>query len=242
MGLVNDLKTMWHAMTFRQSGRTHAERLESYYHSQARTYDEFRAQLLHGRPELIRQVSFPPGGRAVDLGGGTGSNLELLGDRLALLEEVILVDLCPAMLAQARQRIQRRGWRNVHAVEADASTYEPPHGPVDLVLFSYSLTMMPDWFAAIDQAYRMLRGGGQIAVTDFYVSRKWPAEDRTRHSFFRRVYWPAWFSWHNVFLSPDHLPYLQGRFRTEYLAERLGKVPYQFGVRAPYYVFLGRKL
>ena len=53
---------------------------------------------------------------------------------------------------------------------------EPPEAPVDVVTFSYSLTMIPDWFAAIENALRMLRPGGQIGVVDFYVSRKYPAQ------------------------------------------------------------------
>jgi len=34
--------------------------------------------------------------------------------------------------------------------------------PVDVVTFSYSLSMMPDWLAALDNAKRILRPGGQI--------------------------------------------------------------------------------
>ena len=50
-----------------------------------------------------------------------------------------------------------------------------------------------------------------------------------------------WFGWDNVFLTPDHVNYLQHRFQTVQLIEGLGKVPYMLGLKAPYYVFLGRK-
>ena len=50
-----------------------------------------------------------------------------------------------------------------------------------------------------------------------------------------------WFGWDNVFLNPDHLQYLQHRYQTVQLIEGLGKVPYMLGLKAPYYVFLGRK-
>ena len=53
-----------------------------------------------------------------------------------------------------------------------------------------------------------------------------PAPGMRRHSNFRRFFWPTWFGHDNVFPSPDHLPWLQGRFRTVKLEERLGKVPY----------------
>jgi len=135
----------------------------------------------------------------------------------------------------------KRWNRNVETVAADATTYEPDGGPVDAVTFSYSLTMIPDWFAAVDQAHALLGPGGMIGVVDFYVARKWPEAGRRRHSAFQRLFWPAWFGWDNVFPSPDHLPYLQARFRTVCLEERLGRVPYLPGLKAPYYIFWGRK-
>src|SRR5262249_53869094 len=132
-------------------------------------------------------------------------------------------------------------WGNVHTVHADATTYEPPGDPVDLVTFSYSLTMIPDWFRAMQHAYDLLCPGGIIGVVDFYVSRKWPGGGLRRHSGFQRVFWPAWFGMDNVFLSPDHLPWLQAHFETIMLQEHFGKVPYLLGLRAPYYIFVGRK-
>jgi S-adenosylmethionine-diacylgycerolhomoserine-N-methlytransferase len=73
------------------------------------------------------------------------------------------------------------------------------------------------------------------------VSRKWPAPGRVKHSAFRRFFWPLWFGYDNVFLSGDHIPYLQSRFETVQLEERLGRMPYLLDFKAPYYVFIGRK-
>jgi S-adenosylmethionine-diacylgycerolhomoserine-N-methlytransferase len=140
----------------------------------------------------------------------------------------------------ARQRIAEKKWENVEAVEADATVFQPPGGPVDVVTFSYSLTMIPDWFAAIDQAWRLLKPGGHVGVVDFFVSRKHPETGRAHHPWFTRTFWPTWFAQDNVFLSPDHLPYLSNRFLPERLAERQSRVPY-LPLRVPYYVFVGRK-
>ena len=62
-----------------------------------------------------------------------------------------------------------------------------------------------------------------------------------RHSRFQRFLWPTWFGSDNVFLSPDHVPWLQSHFQTVRLEERLGRVPYMMGLKAPYYLFLGRR-
>src|SRR5262249_754850 len=130
---------------------------------------------------------------------------------------------------------------NVRTVAADATTYEPAEGPADIVTFSYSLTMIPDWFKAVDHARAILKPGGLIGVADFYVSRKWPAPGARNHGRWPRFFWASWVSWENVFLSPDHLPYLQSQFETVKVEEHLGKMPYMLGMKAPYYVFVGRK-
>jgi S-adenosylmethionine-diacylgycerolhomoserine-N-methlytransferase len=241
MGIVADLRTLYHLACRRVRGATHAERLESFYAGQAAGYDDFRHRLLHGREEMMRALEVPPGGRLLDLGGGTGSNLEHLGAGLAGLGSVEVVDLCPSLLAAARERIARRGWANVRAVLADVTTYEPEGGPADAVVFSYALTMIPDWFRALERAHALLRPGGMIGVVDFYVARKWPAEGLRRHRAPTRLFWPAWFALDNVFLSPDHLPWLLSRFDTVRLEERASRVPYLLGLKAPYYIFLGRK-
>jgi S-adenosylmethionine-diacylgycerolhomoserine-N-methlytransferase len=241
MGLGSDLRVMYNMAFAPVHSGDHGDRLEAFYRDQRGAYDDFRKRLLHGREEMMRGLEVADGTTLLDLGGGTGSNLEYLGDRIVKFKSIRVVDLCPSLLQVAAERVQRHGWSNVATVLADVTTFEPKDAPVDLVTFSYSLTMIPNWFQAIDQAYRLLKPGGQIGVVDFYVSRKWPAPGLKRHKWWQRVLWPTWFATDNVFLSSEHLPYLQCRFQTARLEERLGKVPYLPGLKAPYYVFHGRK-
>lgn len=241
MSLGSDLRVLCSLAFTRVKGDNHAERLEAFYRQQAGAYDEFRKRLLHGREEMMGSLDIRPGDRMLDMGGGTGSNVEALGDRLGMLQSLHIVDLCPSLLKSAAERIERHGWTNIFTVQADAATYEPDCGPIDLITFSYSLTMMPNWLPVLERACTLLKAGGMIGVADFTISHKWPVQGRRRHSAFGRFFWPMWFGWDNVFLNPDHLQYLQNRFETVRLIEGLGKVPYLFGLKAPYYVFLGRK-
>lgn len=241
MSLLADLKILYHFTMKPIRGRDHAARLESFYSGQAEAYDDFRRRLLQGRQELWDALEVPAGGVWVDMGGGTGANLEYFGDRIGQLRKVYVVDLARSLLNVAQRRIEQRGWTNAETVEADATRYQPLEAPVDVVTFSYSLTMIPDWFAALENACAMLRPGGQIGVVDFYVSRKYPAEGLRRHSWFNRSFWPVWFSGDNVYPCKDHLPYLQQHFETLRLEERRAKVPYMPLVRTPYYLFVGRK-
>jgi S-adenosylmethionine-diacylgycerolhomoserine-N-methlytransferase len=241
MSLAADLRTLYHLTLAPIRGHSHAERLESFYGPQAAAYDRFRERLLHGRKELFSSIPFDRGARWVDLGGGTAANLEFLGRRLADLQRVFVVDLSPSLLAVAEERVTARGWQNVELVCCDAAQFAPTGDPVDVVSCSYSLTMMPDWFAVIDHAFELLRPGGLIGVVDFFVSRKHAATGLVQHGWWTRHFWPAWFARDNVHLSPDHLAYLERRFQTISLAEERAPVPYLPGLRVPYYRFIGRK-
>lgn len=222
-------------------GESHAERLESFYRDQADLYDRSRAGLLRGRRELMEMLPVPDAGVWAEMGGGTGANLEHLGQRRPRLSKVYLVDLSPSLLGVARRRRESLGWTNVELVQADATTFTPPVEAVDVVTFSYSLTMIPDWFSAIDRAWELLRPGGVIGVVDFYVSRKHPAPGRTRHPWLTRAFWPAWFAFDNVFPSPDHVEYLHQRFDPVHFSEHRGGIKHPPIARVPYYRFIGTK-
>ena len=242
MGMLGDARTLFHLLTRSSKGTDHASRMESFYAGQADGYDDFRRRLLKGRQDLWDAIPTVNDGIWVDLGGGTGSNLDFFGDRISSFQRIYVVDLSKSLLDVARQRIHENAWSNVEIVEADATTFQPTEGQADIVTFSYSLTMIPDWFAAIENAKSFLKSDGRIGVVDFYVARKHAAESRNRHGWFTRVGWPAWFSYDNVFPSADHLPFLERHFRRETLLERRAKVPYLPLVRVPYYVFVGKKV
>lgn len=240
MALLADLRVLYHLVLKPVRGKSHADRMENFYRGQAATYDDFRKRLLRGREELYRQLDVPAGGIWVELGGGTGSNLEYLGDRIRKLAKVYVVDLSESLLEIASRRAQERRWGHVHPVTADATSWQPPEGVADVVTFSYSLTMIPDWFAALENASKMLREGGRIGVVDFYVSRKFPQEGHRRHGWLTRNFWPLWFGTDNVFPSADHVPFLEHMFQAEHFSECQAKVPYLPLLRAPYYCFIGR--
>jgi S-adenosylmethionine-diacylgycerolhomoserine-N-methlytransferase len=232
---------------------SHAEALAGFYGPQAERYDDFRERLLQGREQLIRALPSNPGDRIVELGGGTGRNLEFFGPRLSTFAAIEVVDLCQPLLDVAARRVAGMasisgtsgtsglsGTSNVRLVNADASTYQPS-APVDCVYLSYALTMMPRWDAVVDNAAAMLRPGGTIGVVDFYVSPAHPPAGRARHGWLTRTLWPAWFRHDGVRLSADHLAYLQQKFEPCQLSECRARVPYLPLVTAPYYVFIGRK-
>ena len=238
---LQDLRIAWKLACSPIRGDTHHERLESFYGHQADGYDSFRSKLLHGRQELIESLEFPDDGVWVDLGAGTGENVLHAGSSRDRLAEIRLVDLSPSLLAVANQRIIDNGWTNVTTAHADATSSLLPNASVDVVTLSYSLTMIPDWFAAITKAYEMLKPGGVIGVADFFVSRKFACFGQTQHGWLRRTFWTQWFAMDNVFLDGNHIAMLHRTFDVESFSCHEGTVPYLPRLRAPYYRFIGRK-
>lgn len=220
------------------AGDSAAARLSAFYAPQAEHYDRFRERLLHGRQALIDAIALPPDAHVVDLGGGTGRNLEHFGTRAAGIARYEVVDLCAPLLARARARAAR--YPQLHAIEADATRWRPDR-PVDVVILSYALTMIPDWRATIGSAIAMLAAGGTLAVVDFYVSADRPLADHVRHGWATRRFWPAWFGHDGVRLDPAHLPTLCSSLPDHVCVESRGTVPYLPLLRVPYYRFLGTK-
>lgn len=239
MSLASDARILFALMRGLPRGGSHAEALAGFYGPQATRYDDFRERLLHGRHELIQELPVAGGDRVVELGGGTGRNLEFFGGRLPTFAQVTVVDLCQPLLDVAASRTA--GWSNVELVGADAATYRPAQ-PVDCVYLSYALTMMPRWRAVVDNAVAMLRPGGVVGVVDFYVSPAQPMPGYARHGWPTRTLWPKWFRHDGVYLSAEHVPYLQSRLETVWLSERRAAVPYVPLATVPYYLFIGRKV
>lgn len=228
-----DFKTLWRLARGAPAGKNHADRLERFYRPQAESYDAFRDRLLQGRAELIEMLAPPDGALIVELGAGTGNNARHFGAQLARFDTVELVDLCPALLEQARER-----WAHeprVRVIEADATHYRPSR-PADRVYLSYSLTMMPEWRKALENAVAMLKPGGILGVVDFELPRGDCLADRCACEFWRR-----WFAHDGVYLNRAHVEVMQSLTETVSLRESNAALPYLPGLRVPYYIYVGRK-
>ena len=235
--LLTEPRVLWRLLLGQPAHGPLAQRLDRFYGPQAARYDATREGLLHGRRALTRLLAPRDGDVVVELGAGTGALPEQLGARAARCRRVYLVDLCKPMLEVARERNRLR--ENVEVVEADAVAFRPREA-ADVVVFSYALTMIPDWYAALGNALAMLRPGGTLAVTDFHVSRRVPPPGLERHGALARALWPMWFDHDGVRLQPDLLPWLLRHTEPGIVIERRGRVP-GLPFRAPYFVFTGRK-
>ena len=98
MGFFADMKILYHMLLKPVRGDSHAERMESFYGGQAEAYDDFRRRLLKGRELLWQQLPVESDCVWVDMGGGTGANIENFGDEIGKPKQVYVVDLSDSLL------------------------------------------------------------------------------------------------------------------------------------------------
>lgn len=145
--------------------------VESYYRLHARFYDTTRWAFLFGRNDLLRQIRKRVAPRRVlEVGCGTGTNLRTLAGFYPAAN-LTGVDLSATMLAKAETKLSP--WSDRVRLLLGRFPEVPPgdEEPFDLILFSYSLSMInPGWKEAIAGASSRLRAGGSLAVVDFHDS------------------------------------------------------------------------
>ena len=156
----------------------HAALMDAIYRRQRRIYDLTRAWYLLGRDELIAGLDVPRGGRVLEIACGTGRNLDLI-DRRFPGSALCGLDISEEMLRSARAKL---GGRAALAA-GDACAFDAAQlfgaAPIDRVVLSYSLSMIPDWRGALAAAADCLGPGGELHVVDFSDQARLPAWFRT---------------------------------------------------------------
>ena len=147
------------------------DRLAPVYDAVAAAYDLVGSGRFHRR--AVEALALRPGDTAVDLACGTGVNLPHLARAVGAGGRVVAVDLSPGMLAQARQRAEHHGWRNVELVEADVREFAFPE-PVHGVVSTFGLEMVPEHDAVIARAVAALAPGRRVAVGGLRHPERWP--------------------------------------------------------------------
>jgi S-adenosylmethionine-diacylgycerolhomoserine-N-methlytransferase len=145
--------------------------MDRMYRHQRHFYDLTRKYYLFGRDRLIEGLSPPMGGRVLEVGCGTARNL-VLAARAWPGARFYGIDISSEMLMTARQRVQRNGLAGrVELAHGDATRFDPALlfgvPSFSRILFSYSLSMIPEWRAALVQALEWLPQGGELHIVDF---------------------------------------------------------------------------
>ena len=148
------------------SGADHAVLMDRVYRGQRHIYDATRKYYLFGRDRLIDELAPPTGGSVLEIGCGTGRNLAAIGKRWPGAG-LFGLDISRAMLETASAKLGP----DAALAQGDACAFDPQRlfgmAGFDRVVMSFTLSMIPDWRAALDQACRAVAPGGSIHVVDF---------------------------------------------------------------------------
>lgn len=153
------------------TSESHAEHLDRNYRYQRHVYDVTREYYLLGRKRLIGDLAPPRGGSVLELGCGTALNLIRAARRFPDAH-YFGVDLSRMMLETAEASLARRGLRSrIRLALGDAASFDAKdlfgQERFDRVFFSYSLSMIPPWEAALEHAAGLVAQGGRLLVVDF---------------------------------------------------------------------------
>jgi S-adenosylmethionine-diacylgycerolhomoserine-N-methlytransferase len=160
------------------SDLSHQALMDQTYRHQRRIYDATRAYYLLGRDHLIAELAPAPGAHVLEIACGTGRNLARIGRRYPDAARYGL-DISTQMLRSARAKLGP----DVPLAQGDACDFDASalfgRAQFDRIVLSYSLSMIPDWQAALEQALAHLAPGGQLHLVDFGTQSDLPR-------FFRR--------------------------------------------------------
>jgi ubiquinone/menaquinone biosynthesis C-methylase UbiE len=150
------------------------ETIRAIYSSSAQRYQvllkAYRAlgvNLAKWREEAIERLPDLKEPRILDVSTGTGANLPLLAQRYPDYKSMVGIDYTPAMLKQALRRVRDHSLSNVELRLIDARKMSSNlNGCFDLVLSTYSLSIIPNSLLVLKEMQRLVCKNGFIMLLD----------------------------------------------------------------------------